>query len=165
MTVVLDLETGAVLHVQEGKDAAALIPFLQTLKRKRARLRAVAMDMSASYRRAVEHVFPGLEIVHDPYHVVALVNHAIDETRRELYRELSGQDRRVLKGSRFLLLHGMEHLKPPSLEHLMELMELNEPLYQAYLLKEDLRMFWNLPNTEVAPPSSTPGSTKPECSA
>ena len=32
----------------------------------------------------------------------------------------------------------------------MELMEINEPLYQAYLLKEDLRMFWNLPSAELA---------------
>jgi transposase len=44
----------------------------------------------------------------------------------------------------------MEHLKPRSLERLMELMDLNEPLYQAYLLKEDLRMFWNLPDAEGA---------------
>lgn len=29
-------------------------------------------------------------------------------------------------------------------------MEINESLYQAYLLKEDLRMFWNLPNAELA---------------
>ena len=32
----------------------------------------------------------------------------------------------------------------------MELMEINEPLYQAYLLKEDFRMFWNLPDIELA---------------
>jgi len=150
MTVVIDLETGAVLHAHEGRDAAALIPFLEKLKRKRARLRAIAMDMSPAYLHAVTKVFPGVDVVHDPYHVVALVNRAIDETRRDLYQELSGQHRQVLKGSRFLLLCGMEHLKPRSLERLMELMELNEPLYQAYLLKEDLRMFWNLPDAEVA---------------
>lgn len=150
MTVVIDLETGAVLHAHEGRDAAALIPFLEKLKRKGARLRAIAMDMSPAYLHAVTKVFPCLDVVHDPYHVVALVNRAIDETRRDLYWELSGQHRQVLKGSRFLLLRGMEHLKTRSLERLMELMELNEPLYQAYLLKEDLRMFWNLPDAEAA---------------
>lgn len=121
MTLVIDLETGAVLHAHEGRDAAALIPFLEELRRKKAKLRAVA-----------------------------IVNRAIDETRRDLYRQLNGPDRQVLKGSRFLLLHGMEHLKARSLERLMELMEINEPLYQAYLLKEDLRMFWNLPTVELA---------------
>ena len=38
MTVVIDLETGAILHAHEGKDAAALIPFLEKLKRKRTSL-------------------------------------------------------------------------------------------------------------------------------
>jgi len=150
MTVVIDLETGAVLHAHEGRDAAALIPFLEKLKRKRANLRAVAMDMWPAYLQAVKQVFPHVDVVHDPYHVVAIVNRAIDETRRDLYRQLSSQERQVLKGSRFLLLRGMEHLKARSLERLMELMEINEPLYQAYLLKEDLRMFWNLPNAELA---------------
>ncbi len=150
MTVVIDLETGAVLHVHEGKDAAALIPFLQKLKRKRSSLRAIAMDMSPAYMHAVRTVFPTVDIVHDPYHVVALANRAIDETRRDLYRQLIDEERRVLKGSRFLLLSGMERLKPRSLERLMELMEINEPLYQVYLLKEDLRMFWNLPNADTA---------------
>ena len=142
MTVVMDLETGAVLHAHEGKDAAALIPFLEKLKRKRITLKAIAMDMSPAYLQAFKKVSPTVDVVHDPYHVVTLVNKAIDETCRDLYRELNGQDRQVLKGSRFLLLRGMEHL--------MELMEVNEPLYKAYLLKEDLRMFWNLPNAGVA---------------
>ena len=150
MTIVIDLETGAVLHAHEGRDAAALIPFLEKLRRKKTRLLAVAMDMGPAYLQAVRQVFPWVDVVHDPYHVVAIVNRAIDETRRDLYRQLTGEQRQVLKGSRFLLLRGMEHLKPRSLERLMELMEINEPLYQAYLLKEDLSMFWNLPNAELA---------------
>jgi len=150
MTVVIDLETGAVLHAHEGRDAAALIPFLEKLMRNRANLRAVAMDMWPAYLQAVKQVFPHVDVVHDPYHVVAIVNRAIDETRRDLYRQLNGQERQVLKGSRFLLLRAMEHLNHRSLERLAELMEINEPLYQAYLLKEDLRMFWNLPTAEMA---------------
>ena len=149
MTVVLDLETGHILHAQEGKDAHALIPFLVTLKRKRAKLIAVAMDMSPAYMQAVRQVFPGVEIVHDPYHVVTIVNRAIDETRRDMARELNGADKQLIKGSRFLLLRSLEDLTPRSLERLMRLMEVNEPLYAAYLLKEDLRTFWNLPNAEL----------------
>jgi transposase len=150
MTLVIDLETGMILHAHEGRDAAALILFLEKLRRKRAKLRAVAMDMWPAYLQAVKQVFPQVDVVHDPYHIVAIVNRAIDETRRDLYRQLNGQERQVLKGSRFLLLRGMERLNPRSLERLMELMEINEPLYQAYLLKEDIRMFWNLPNAELA---------------
>jgi transposase len=150
MTVVLDLERGQILHVHEGKDANALIPFLEKLKRKKAKLMAVAMDMSPAYLQAVREVFPKVDIVHDPYHVVTIVNRAIDETRRTIARELCAQDKQVIKGSRFLLLRGLESLHPRSLEKLMMLMDINEPLYAAYLLKEDLRMFWNLPNENLA---------------
>jgi transposase len=149
MTVVLDLETGHILHVQEGKDANALIPFLEKLKRKKAKVKAVTMDMSPAYMHAVRQVLPNVDIVHDPYHVVTMVNRAIDETRRDMVRQLRGQQRQVIKGSRFLLLTGLENLKPSSLERLMMLMEVNEPLYAAYLLKEDLRTFWNLPNEQL----------------
>lgn len=149
MTVVLDLETGQILHVHEGKDANALIPFLEKLKRKRAKILAVAMDMSPAYMQAVRQVFPTTDIVHDPYHVVTIVNRAIDETRRDIARQLSGQDKQVIKGSRFLLLSALESLKPTSLERLIMLMEVNEPLYAGYLLKEDLRTFWNLSNQEL----------------
>ena len=149
MTVILDLETGEILYVHENKDAAAMIPYLEKLKRRKAKLAAVAMDMSPAYIQAVRQVFPELDIVHDPYHVVAMVNKAIDETRRDMARELNHPERQFVKGSRFLLLKGLEKLGPHSLERLMNLMEVNQPLYQAYLLKEDLRMFWNLQNAQM----------------
>ncbi len=151
MTVVLDLETGRILHAHPGREAAALLPFLWKLKRRGLRPRAVAIDMSAAYRKAILQVFgQQVDIVHDPYHVVALANRAIDETRRAMVRDLQGEERKVLKGTRYLLLRGLENLKPASLEHLARLMDLNEPLYQAYLLKEELRLFWNLPGQNLA---------------
>lgn len=143
MTVVMDLETGIILHVAMGREAAALIPFLWRLKRANAPLKAVAMDMWKAYRKAFKTVFPSLDIVHDPYHVVALLNKAVDEVRRELYRDLKGEQRDVLKGTRFLLLKGLEHVSETQLERLMILMEMNQPLYEVYLLKEDFRRFWD----------------------
>lgn len=38
MTTAMDLETGEILFAHEGKDAAALIPFLQRLKRAKVPL-------------------------------------------------------------------------------------------------------------------------------
>lgn len=150
MAVVLDLETGEILYVHEGKDAASVVPFLEELKRAGAPLRAVAIDMSEAFANAVRSVYGSkVDIVHDPFHVVALASDAIDETRRDLVRSLSGPERKVVKGTRFLLLKGLESLKPGSLERLMLLMEANEPLYQAYLLKEDLRQFWSLPDADA----------------
>ena len=150
MTVVMDLESGQILHVAHGKDAGALSPFLKRLRRQKVKLRAVAMDMSPAYMQAVREIFPEVDIVHDPYHVVLTVNKAIDEIRKDMYRHLTGERRGVIKGARFLLLRSLENLNEGSLEKLAQMMELNEPLYQAYLLKEDLRWFWNIINAELA---------------
>lgn len=144
MTVVLDLESGQIIHAAEGRHAGSLIPFLRTLRARGAKLRAVALDMWAPYLLAVREVFPEAEPVHDRYHVVSMVNFAIDETRRDMYRDLEGPERGVLKGTRFLLLKGGERLDESGVDHLKRLQVLNEPLYQAYLLKEDLRRFWDL---------------------
>lgn len=144
MTVVMDLETGSILHAQDGKRADSVTSFLKKLK-KAANIKAIAVDMSPAYKKAVEDVFgKDFDLVHDPFHVIAMASKALDETRRDLVRQSSKDAKRVIKGSRFLLLKGMEHLNDSGLIRLSELMELNKPLYQAYLLKEDLRMFWGL---------------------
>ena len=143
ITLVMDLETGAVLWVSMGKDSHGLEQFLWRLNRARAPLKAIAMDMSKAYYKAVRKVFPHLDVVYDPYHVVAMVNKAVDDVRKGLYRQLSGQERKLIKGSRYLLLKGLEKLKPTALQRLWELMEINKPLYVAYLLKEDFRRFWD----------------------
>lgn len=150
MTVVMDLEEGAILYAAEGRDAQALVPFLERLKRSRAKLEAVAIDMSQAYLNAVREVFPHVAIVHDAYHVVALANQALDDTRRDLYRDLQAGERKVIKGSRFLLLRGGERLGEEPKKRLDELMAANEPLYTAYLLKEELRMFWAMGDEQTA---------------
>jgi transposase len=52
------------------------------------------------------------------------------------------------KHTRFLLLKRNQKPGPESRQRLPRLMELNEPLYQAYLLEEDLRMFWSFETEE-----------------
>lgn len=150
MTVVLDLERGEILHAAEGRSADSLFPFLRRLKAVGAPLEAVAMDMWPAYLLAVRDVFPEVDVVHDPYHVVALANAAVDATRRDTYRKLKGSKRKALKGTRFLLLKGGDRLDSRALVHLERLQSLNEPLYKAYLLKEDLRRFWSMPTRAAA---------------
>lgn len=49
LTVVLDLVSGAVVFVGDGKGSDSLIPFWQRLKRSRARIEAVAMDLAPAF--------------------------------------------------------------------------------------------------------------------
>jgi transposase len=147
------LETGAVLFVGEGKSADALVPFWRRLKRNRARIEAVAMDMSAAYIHAVETHLPNAAIVFDHFHVVKLMNEKLTMLRRDLFREATEQlGKDVLKGIRWLLLKNPENLNEDKDEpaRLEEALEMNVPLATAYYLKEDLRQFWDQPSKAAA---------------
>lgn len=74
MTIVLNLETGEILHVGDGKRSYAIKSFLVRLSIK-ADLKAVAMDMSIPFRSVFNEVFRrgDVDLVHDPFHVVSLV--------------------------------------------------------------------------------------------
>lgn len=145
LTVVLDLESGRVVHVGEGKGADALKSFWRRLRASHARVRAVAMDMSLAYAAAVRHKLPRATIVFDRFHIVKLFHEKLSELRRELYREASDiMQKKVLKGTRWLLLKNPENLddQRKEKERLAEALRLNAPLATAYFMKEDLRQFW-----------------------
>jgi transposase len=153
LTVVMDLDSGAVVFVGDGKGADALKPFWKRLRPSGAKIEAVAMDMSAAYRSAVSTHLPKAVIVFDRFHVVKLFNDKLSDLRRALYREATDvQHKAVLKGTRWLLLKNAENLDPEKDEkgRLKEALKLNEPLAVAYYLKEDLRRFWEQPGKRFA---------------
>jgi transposase len=152
LTVVLDLVSGAVVFVGDGKGGAALKPFWKRLRRCKAKVEAVAMDMSPAYHDAVATYLPGATIVYDHFHVIKLFNDKLSDLRRSLYHKAQADQKKVLKGSRWLLLKAAENLDPERDEEarLEKALELNEPLATAYYLKEDLRQFWTQPGKRFA---------------
>ena len=153
LTVVLDLDSGAVVFVGDGKGADALKPFWKRLRPSKAKIEAVAMDMSAAYRGAVSAHLPGAKIVFDHFHVIKLFNEKLSELRRALYREAADTlQKKVLKGTRWLLLKNPENLDEQRDEktRLEEALALNKSLATAYYLKEDLRQFWEQPGQRFA---------------
>ena len=147
MTIVVDLETGMVLDAVEGREADCLKPVFHRLIREGAPFEAVAMDMSPAYRKAVaEYARPSTKIVHDPFHLVQALNRMVDEVRRNEHLRLLNQGVDHIKGNRFLLLHAREKLiaDPNKTKRLETMLQLNQNLNKAYLLKEDFRQFWSL---------------------
>lgn len=152
-TTVLDLRTGAVVYVGDGKGVAALTEFWKRLRSSRAKVRAVATDMSKAYIRAVRDNLPKAVHVFDHFHVIKLFNDKLSAFRRELFRSLVDDEQRsILKGTRWLLLKNPENLDPQKneLERLQEALNLNTPLTIAYYLKEDLRQIWQQKSKAIA---------------
>jgi transposase len=153
MTVVLDLETGVVVFVGDGKGADSLLPFWKRLRASRARIQAVAIDMSEAYIKAVEEHLPDADLVFDRFHIVKLLNDKLTQLRRELYREAKDKlHKDVLKGTRWLLLKHPENLDESRDEkaRLEEALQLNVSLSTGYYLKDDLRQLWEQPHRTAA---------------
>lgn len=153
LTVVLNLETGAVVFVGDGKGADALDPFWKRLQAARAKVEAVATDMSAAYIEAVRDHLGEAVHVFDHFHVIKLFNEKLSDFRRELHREATDRmHKEVLKGTRWLLLKNPENLDPrrKERERLEEALRMNQPLATVYYLKEDLRQIWDQPDKETA---------------
>ncbi len=153
LTVVRNLLSGAVVFVGEGKGVEALEPLWRRVRRARAKIRAVATDLSKAYLRAVRDNLSGAVHVFDHFHVIKLFNDKLSTFRRELYHQApSDRERTILKGTRWWLLKNPENLDSERNEHerLRQALRLNEPLALAYYLKEDLRQIWSQPNKRTA---------------
>lgn len=153
LTIVLDLDSGEVVFVGDGKGADALLPFWKRLRASHARVKAVAIDMSPAYLKAVEEHLPDADVVFDRFHIVKLLNDKLSQLRRGLYRQAKEDlQKEVLKGTRWLLLKHPENLDESRDEkkRLEEALQLNESLSVAYYLKEDLRQLWEQPHRTAA---------------
>jgi transposase len=153
LTVVMDLRSGVVVFVGDGKGTEALEPFWRRLRASKARVEAVAIDMSPAYIRAVRENLPGAATVFDRFHIVKLFNDKLSDLRRSLFREVLGQKKhQVIKGIRWLLLKNPENLDPSRNEQqrLEKALELNKPLATAYYMKEDLRRLWSQLDKQAA---------------
>jgi transposase len=147
VTVVYDLESGALLWVGDGKNAEGLGTFLAQLTQETAAgIEAVAMDMGPAYQAAVRHHLPQASIVFDRFHVMQLYSKAIREVRRTEFKKADAQGKEVIKGSLFLLLSNKHKLDDDGIRRLEALMQANQTLCTVYTLKEQLQTLWSAPD-------------------
>jgi len=142
-TIVLDLEDGRILWAKPGRGKAALQGFWRRLRVAKAKIKAVATDMSAAYWSAVLEHLPDAVLVFDKFHILKLMNERLDDLRREMVREAEGPLKLKIKGTRFLLLRNPKNLTGDQIPKLDEALRLNEPLLLGWYLKEELRELWN----------------------
>lgn len=138
-TVVTNLETGKVVWIADGKGEKGFLPFVEKLtKKERRRIRGAVSDLG--YQAVLAEHLPKAVHVLDRFHIVQWMNEALNQLRRRLFTA-APQDEvgRGFKVKKWLLLSAREKLRHKDKLLLAKLMSLNEPLFQAYLLKEQLR--------------------------
>jgi transposase len=154
LTTLADHRTGAIVWCAPGRNAATLQAFFDELGDRKQTIRAVSIDMSGGYEKAIRDNLPGAEICFDPFHVVRLAQRAVDQVRRD---EWNAHERshtpkgRWIKGTRWSLLKAPAKQSIEQLALLGEVQQANRALYRAFLLKEELRLLYQLDDPTLAP--------------
>ena len=79
-----------------------------------------------------------------------LATKMLDKVRKKQIAKLNDVGYETIKGGRFLLLHNYENLGVDEQNRLNNLLAANHPLQVAYVMKEQLRLFWEKETVESA---------------
>lgn len=145
ITLFADLEEAKVMFATEGKDHTTFARFRLDLLAhggQPEQIEQLCMDMSGAFRKGAEEQFPEAGIVFDKFHVMKLLNDALDEVRRAEQKQ-----RPELKGSRYVWLKNPGNLTVKQ-EDLLEALtpsKLALKTARAYQIKLSLQEFWMLP--------------------
>lgn len=151
LTVVVDHDSGRLVWAGPGKERRSLEGFFDLLGVERcALITHVSADGAEYIAAVVRERCPNAVQCADPFHVVSWATKALDEVRRDAWNELrrQGGDRagaRSLQRSRFALWKNPENLTARQRSKLAWVARNNERLYRAYLMKEQLRVVFQLP--------------------
>jgi transposase len=155
LTSVVDHRAGAIVWCAPGRNAQTLQAFFDELGPERAKtIRAVSIDMSGGYEKAIRDNAPRAEVCFDPFHVIRLAQRAVDQVRRDEWNAHERSHTKTgkwIKGTRWSLLKSPEKQTIGQLALLHEVQQANKPLYRAFLLKEELRVLYQLDDRTLAP--------------
>ncbi|MEX2104073.1 MAG: ISL3 family transposase, partial [Bacilli bacterium] len=142
VTLFLDVDTKKVLFATEGKSADSLLVFKYFLKEKGLstdQIEEFCCDMSPAFIKGIQEQFPKSQITFDKFHVMKMVNEAVDQVRRE-----EQSDTPELKKTRFLWLKNENNLSVKQKQHFVKLKDMNLKTAKAYRLKLGLQDLWSV---------------------
>ncbi|WP_336853858.1 ISL3 family transposase [Sinomonas albida] len=147
MTTIVDLDTGQVLGIVDGRDSTGVGDWLFARPLAwRLGVEVVAIDPSAAFRKALRMWLPRTAVSVDAFHLVSLANQAVTEARQRLSQELKGRRGRTIDpgwANRRLLLRAADTLSDRARARLRDVFDTDDPTGQlraAWEGKEQLRV-------------------------
>lgn len=136
ITLFVDLDQRKTIFVTEGKDSKTVEQFASDFKAHNgdiSDIEDVSCDMSPAFIKGVKEHLPNAEITFDKFHVVKLINEAVDEVRRGEV----GQNP-ILKGTKYVVLKNNSNLTTAQQKTLQELSKQKHNLktYRALRIRE-----------------------------
>ena len=154
LTIVADHDnTGGVVYVAKGKRGAALEAFFDELGEERCQqVKAISMDLGTTFRDAAARRIPQATICFDPYHVMQIMNRALDAVFMANGFAFTGNGGRTWRATRLAIRSGAEGLNEQQRILVNDLRRSRYQVFRAWELKEELRTFYK----HVAPVDAAP---------
>ncbi len=145
VTVVYDLERACVVWVGAGKARKTIDQFFnQELSNyQKKKIQWACCDMSMTFIGAIKEHCPNAQLVLDRFHIAKALNEALDEVRKEEWRKAIGEERKVLKGLRWLLFTHADNRSKGQTRILNQVRKSNRRIHRAWVLKDEFNQFWN----------------------
>ena len=145
VSLFVNLEDHKILFATEGKDASTVKRFKQDLTDHNGdpdAIEEICSDMSPSFISGVEDCFPNAHLTFDKFHIMKVINDAVDEVRRQ-----ERKDCPELSRTRYIWLKNPSNLKLSQSETLEELTvkKLNLKTSRAYHIKLNFQELFNQP--------------------
>jgi transposase len=149
LTIVRDVPARKVIWIGFKRKTETLDAFFQELgPEKSMKIQVCCMDMWDPYVASVKKN-TNADIVFDKFHVIKKINEVLDKIRRRVFAQADKETRKLMKHKRFLVLHRRKNLTDEKdIESLEQLLNSNEPLYKAYVLKEEIADIYDDVNAE-----------------
>jgi transposase len=150
-TIITDLQWRKVVDVVDKRNIDAIAPWFEARSPSLKKTELVAMDMSAGYANIARKFMPFAEICFDKFHVIKLLNNAVDATRKDEQKTMDIEQKRKMFKSRFCFLYGKEKLDKENKEKFERASAVARKTARAWAIKEFMRDMWNLPPPEFEP--------------
>lgn len=140
VTLFVDTEERKTIFVAEGKDASTVDKFKSDLIEHNGlpeNIEAASIDMSPAFIAGLESNFPEAQIIFDKYHIMKILNMAVDKIRKE---ELVHQA--ILRNSKYIWLKNRENLTTNERTYLSKIEsmpELNLKTFKALQMRENFQ--------------------------
>jgi transposase len=140
VSLFVDLKERRTIFVAEGKGSETMAAFTKDFKEHRGNpsgITDVSIDMSPAFIKGVEDNLPNAAITFDKYHIMKIINKAVDDVRKVETKE---QD--LLRGQKYLFLKNRQNLTEAQLKTLKaieSIPRLNLKTVRAYHIRENFQ--------------------------
>ena len=145
VSLFVDLEGPRILFATEGKDSSTVARFKQDLVDhggSEENVKQMCCDMSPAFIKGAREQFPEAALTFDKFHIMKIINDAVDQVRRQEQKE-----RPELTRSRYVWLKNPDNLTQAQANTLEDLTvkKLNLKTSRAYHLRLNFQELFNQP--------------------